>query len=75
MKFSADHHFIYITAHTDENKQQLQSYYKLIENYLEEITNEWLVEFLFPTEPIEMSDVDNPETAPDTAKPNKKNKT
>jgi hypothetical protein len=41
MKFSVDHHFIYITVRGDEHKQQLQSYYKLTEDDLEEITKEW----------------------------------
>lgn len=40
MKFSADRHFIYITARSNEHKQQLQSYYKLTEEDLEEITKE-----------------------------------
>jgi hypothetical protein len=31
LKFHADIHFIYITAHGDEHKEVLQSYYKLIE--------------------------------------------
>jgi hypothetical protein len=31
MKLCADRHFIYITVRSDEHKEQLQSYYKLIE--------------------------------------------
>jgi hypothetical protein len=46
MKFCVDRHFIYITARADENKEELQSYYKLIEEDLEEITKKWHVEFL-----------------------------
>jgi hypothetical protein len=61
MKFSADHHFIYIIVHVDENKQQLQSYYKLIEEDLEEITKEWSMDLLIPANPTELSDVDSPE--------------
>jgi hypothetical protein len=38
MKFNADHHFIYITVRTDEHHQQLQSYYKLAEDELDDIT-------------------------------------
>jgi hypothetical protein len=30
-KFCMDRHFIYITARRDESKEELQSYYKLIE--------------------------------------------
>ena len=59
MKFSVDRHFIYITARVDEHKQQLQSYYKLTEDDLEEITKEWSVDLLIPANPVEMSDVDS----------------
>jgi hypothetical protein len=38
IKFSADFHLIYITTRADENKQQLQSYYKLTMDELEDIT-------------------------------------
>jgi hypothetical protein len=41
MKFRADRNFIYITAHADESKEELQSYYKLTEEDLEEITKEF----------------------------------
>jgi hypothetical protein len=40
VKFHADKHFIYITAHGDKHKEVLQSYYKLTEEDLEEITKE-----------------------------------
>jgi hypothetical protein len=66
MKFSADRHFIYITPHTDEHHQQLQSYYKLTEEDLEEITKEWSVDLLIPADPAELSDVDSPEAVHDT---------
>jgi hypothetical protein len=36
-KFCADQNFIYITTRRDENKE-LQSYYKLTDEYMEEIT-------------------------------------
>jgi hypothetical protein len=48
MRFYADRHFIYITVRADESKEELQSYYKLIEEDLEEITKEWPTEFLIP---------------------------
>jgi hypothetical protein len=41
MKFNADRHFIYITMHADEHKKQVQSYYKMTEEDLEEITKDW----------------------------------
>jgi hypothetical protein len=74
MKFNADHHFTYITACTDEHKQQIQSYYKLTEDDLEEITKEWLADLLVAADPIEMSDVDSPEAMPDTPGPRKTKK-
>jgi hypothetical protein len=48
--FHADMHFIYITTHRDEHKEELQSYYKLIEEDMEEITKEWPTKFLVPVE-------------------------
>jgi hypothetical protein len=75
MKFSADHHFIYITTRTDEHKKQLQSYYKLTEEDLEEITKEWSVDLLILADPAEMSDIDSPEAMHDTPGPSKTNKT
>jgi hypothetical protein len=56
LKFHTDIHFIYITARGDEHKEILQSYYKLTEEELEEITKKWPVELLIPIDPIEMSD-------------------
>jgi hypothetical protein len=52
MKFSADRHFIYIIACADEHKEQLQSYYKLIEEDLEEITKEWSIDLLVSADPV-----------------------
>jgi hypothetical protein len=46
MKFNIDRHFIYIISHADENKEKLQSYYKLTEKDLEEITKEWSTDLL-----------------------------
>jgi hypothetical protein len=75
MKFSVDRHFIYITVCADEHKQQLQSYYKLTEEDLEEITKDWSVDLLIPADPAEISDLDSPETASDTPGPSKIKKT
>jgi hypothetical protein len=47
-KFCVDQHFIYIIAHRDESKEELQSYYKLTDKYMEDITKQWTVEFLVP---------------------------
>jgi hypothetical protein len=74
MKFNADRHFTYITARADEHKQQLQSYYKLTEDDLEEITKEWSADLLVAADPAEMSDVDSPEAMPDTPGPRKTKK-
>jgi hypothetical protein len=48
IKFSVDHHFIYLTPHVDEHQEQLQSYYKLTEEDLEEVTKEWSTNLLVP---------------------------
>jgi hypothetical protein len=56
-KFYADRHFIYITTRSDENKEELQSYYKLNNEDMEEITKEWPTEFLVP---VEKMDISNP---------------
>jgi hypothetical protein len=74
MKFNVDCHFIYITACANEHKQHLQSYYKLTEDDLEDITKEWSRDLLVPVDPVEMSDVDSPETMPDTPGPSKAKK-
>jgi hypothetical protein len=47
-KFHAERNFIYITVHEDEHKEELQSYYKLTDEDMEEITKEWPAEFLVP---------------------------
>jgi hypothetical protein len=75
MKFSTDQHFIYITMCADEHKQQLQSYCKLMEEDLEEITKDWSADLLIPANPIEISNIDSPETAQDTPGPSKTKKT
>jgi hypothetical protein len=58
MKFHVDRHFIYITMRGDEHKEELQSYYKLIKEDLEEITMEWLTEILIPIDQDELSNPD-----------------
>jgi hypothetical protein len=40
VKFCVYGHFIYITVHRDESKEELQSYYNLTEEEMEEITKE-----------------------------------
>jgi hypothetical protein len=42
----------------DKNKEELQSYYKLTEEYMEDITKEWPAEFLVPIGDEELSDLD-----------------
>jgi hypothetical protein len=74
MKFSADRHFLYIMAHADEKKQQLQSYYKLTEEDMEDITKEWSADLLVPADPVEISNVDIPETAQDIPGPSMQQK-
>jgi hypothetical protein len=74
MKFNVDRHFIYITVRADEHKQQLQSYYKLTEEDIEEITKDWSADLLIPANPTELSDIDSPETVPDTPGPSKMKK-
>jgi hypothetical protein len=41
-KLCVDRHFIYIIAHRDESKEELQSYDKLTNEDMEEITKEWI---------------------------------
>jgi hypothetical protein len=56
MNFHADRNFIYITVHADESKEELQSYYKIIEEDLEKITKEWPTEYLIPIDQVELPD-------------------
>jgi hypothetical protein len=74
MKFSVDCHFIYISAHIDEHKKQLQSYYKPTEEDLEDITKDWLADLLIPVDPEEISNIDSLEAVHDTPGPNKTKK-
>jgi len=60
MNFSMDHHFIYITACADEHKEHIQSYYKMIEEDLEEITKEWSMNLLILEDPVEIFDIEIP---------------
>jgi hypothetical protein len=57
-KFHVDPHFIYITTHRDESKEELQSYYKLTDEDMEQIMKEWPVEFLVPVDDAKLSDPD-----------------
>jgi hypothetical protein len=78
MKFCVDRHFIYITVREYEHKEQIQSYYKLTKEDLEEITKDWLTALLIPVDPTEMSDPNSPETKHkehDTPKPSGRKKT
>jgi hypothetical protein len=81
MKFHANRHFIYIIVHVDDHKEELQSYYKLTKEDLKEITKDWSVELLIPTDPTEISGselIDSPETtheAKDTPRPSRRKKT
>jgi hypothetical protein len=58
VKFRTDRPFIYIIAHRDESKEELQSYYKLIDEDMEDITKEWPIEFLVLVDDAEISDPD-----------------
>jgi len=49
-KFHTNRNFIYIIALRDETKEEIQSYYKLTKEDMEEITKEWPAEFLVPVE-------------------------
>ena len=62
MKFHADQHFSYITMRVDEHKEELQSYYKIREEDLEEITKEWSGDFLIPAEMFDL-ELDNSDAA------------
>ena len=80
MKFRAYRHFIYITAQDDEDKEDLQSYYNLMEEDLEDITKEWSVDLLIPIDLAEISDpkIDSSEAAHkehDTPRPSRRKKT
>jgi hypothetical protein len=57
-KFRTDPHFIYITMLRDENKEELQSYYKVTDEDMEQITKEWTEEFLAHVADEELSDTD-----------------
>jgi hypothetical protein len=56
VKFYTNRHFIYITTHGDEHKEEIQSYYNLTEEDMEEINKEWPTEFLIPVDQEELSD-------------------
>jgi hypothetical protein len=75
VKFSMNHHFIYLTPRADEHQEQLQSSYKLIKEDLEEITKDWSTDLLVPADPVDILDIDSPEAAQDTPGPSKTKKT
>jgi hypothetical protein len=75
INFSAYRHFIYLTSCVNENKEQLQSYYKLTEEDLEEITKEWSANLLIPANLAEVSDIDNLVGVQNTPRPSKTKKT
>jgi hypothetical protein len=58
VKFHVDRNFICITACRDEHKEELQSYYKITKEDMEEIAKEWSVEFLIPFNQAELSEPD-----------------
>jgi hypothetical protein len=64
----------------DEHKEEIQSYYKLTEEDLEEITKDWSADLLIPADPAEISDpehdsVEASHKEHDTPGPSKMNKT
>jgi hypothetical protein len=46
-----------------------------MEEDLEEITKDWSIDLLIPVDPVEISDIDSPETAQDTPRPSRTKKT
>jgi hypothetical protein len=58
MKFHVDRHFVYITMSVDESKEELQYYYKITTEDLEEIIKYWPVELLIPANLPELFDLD-----------------
>jgi hypothetical protein len=54
--FHAYPHFIYIIARRDENKEEINSYYKMTYEDMEHITKDWLEEFLAPVVDAELYD-------------------
>jgi hypothetical protein len=57
-KLHVDIHFIYITVCANKCKEELQSYYKLMEEEMEEITKEWPGEFLILVDQVELFEPD-----------------
>jgi hypothetical protein len=60
--------------HANEHKQQLQSYYNMMEEDLEEITKSWSMDLLIPIDPMEISNIDSLEAVHDTPGPSKTKK-
>jgi len=57
-KFHANPHFIYITTRRDENQEEFQSYYKMMDDDMEQITKEWTEEILVPVVNVDLFDTD-----------------
>jgi uncharacterized protein YsxB (DUF464 family) len=57
-KFHVDPHFIYIIVPKDESKEELQYYYKMIDEDMEKIMKEWPEEFQTPIVDVELSNAD-----------------
>jgi hypothetical protein len=52
----------------------LHYYYKLAKEDIEKISKDWLANLLIPANPAKLSDIDSPETVPDTPGPSKMKK-
>jgi hypothetical protein len=57
-KFCIDPHIIYISTRRDEHQEELQSYYKLTDEDMEQITKKCPKEFHVPIIDAELSDTD-----------------
>jgi hypothetical protein len=66
VKFRTDRNFNYITTRRDESKEELQSYYKLTKEDMEEITKEWPTEFFVLVKDAVEDAEPSEETAPDS---------
>jgi hypothetical protein len=51
-------HILFISLHRDESKEELQSYYKMTDEDMEQIMKEWPEEFLALVDDAELSDPD-----------------
>jgi hypothetical protein len=63
MRFHAERNFIYINVHADERKEELQYYYKLTTEDLEEFSKDWPEKLLILVDLTELFDpnlIENP---------------